>query len=167
MRAETENTQRFAAVLPSPVGRLGLICSPTALLKIEFNVSEVYANGFGNHTLLQSCAEQLEEYFGGRRKIFDLPLDPPGSIFRQRVWYELLKIPYGSLISYRELAHRLGNPLCIRAAASANGANPLPIVIPCHRVIGSNGSLVGFGGGIPAKKWLIEHETRTLSLPLF
>ena len=158
---------RFAAVLPSPVGRLGLMCSETALLKIEFNVSEDYASGLGEHPLLHTCIEQLEEYFGGKRKTFELPLDPRGSIFRLRVWNELAKIPYGSLISYRELAHRLGNPLCIRAAASANGANPLPIVIPCHRVIGSNGSLVGFGGGIPAKKWLIEHETRTLSLPLF
>ena len=101
---------------------------------------------------------QLKEYFSGNRKHFDLPLEIEGTKFQRRVWNELLKIPYGRTISYKELAVRLGDEKVIRAAASANGANPLPIVIPCHRVIGSNGSLIGYGGGLEIKEKLLILE---------
>ena len=101
---------------------------------------------------------QLKEYFGGERKQFDLPLEIEGTEFQKRVWNELLIIPYGRTISYKELAVRLGDEKVIRAAASANGANPLPVVIPCHRVIGSDGSLIGYGGGLEIKAKLLVLE---------
>jgi len=101
---------------------------------------------------------QLKEYFSGERKNFDLPLEIEGTEFQKGVWNELLKIPYGKTISYKELAVRLGDEKVIRAAASANGANPLPIVIPCHRVIGSDGSLIGYGGGLEIKEKLLVLE---------
>ncbi|MCH7973572.1 MAG: methylated-DNA--[protein]-cysteine S-methyltransferase [Bacteroidetes bacterium] len=101
---------------------------------------------------------QLKEYFRGERKCFDLPLDIEGTEFQKKVWDELIKIPFGTTISYKELAVRLGDEKVIRAAASANGANPLPIVIPCHRVIGSDGSLVGYGGGLKIKEKLLDLE---------
>jgi methylated-DNA-[protein]-cysteine S-methyltransferase len=101
---------------------------------------------------------KLIEYFNGERKHFDIPLEIEGTEFQKRVWNELLKIPYGRTISYKELAVRLGDEKVIRAAASANGANPLPIVIPCHRVIGSDGSLIGYGGGLEIKEKLLILE---------
>jgi len=100
----------------------------------------------------------LKEYFNSDRKEFDLPLEIEGTEFYKKVWNELLKIPYGKIISYKELAIRLGDEKVIRAAAKANGANPLPIVIPCHRVIGSDGSLVGYGGGLKIKEQLLTLE---------
>jgi methylated-DNA-[protein]-cysteine S-methyltransferase len=101
---------------------------------------------------------QLKEYFSGERKQFDLPLEIEGTEFQKRVWNELSKIPYGRTISYKDLAVRLGDEKVIRAAASANGANPLPVVIPCHRVIGSDGSLIGYGGGLEIKEKLLVLE---------
>ncbi|MDQ0456081.1 methylated-DNA--[protein]-cysteine S-methyltransferase [Rhizobium paknamense] len=101
---------------------------------------------------------QLRDYFEGERREFELPLAMQGTSFQVSVWRELAKIPFGLTISYGELARRLGNPAAVRAVGTANGANPLPIVIPCHRVIGSNGSLTGFGGGLETKKWLLELE---------
>ena len=101
---------------------------------------------------------QLKEYFSGERKHFDLPLEIDGTEFQKRVWNELLKIPYGRTISYKELAVKLGDEKVIRASASANGVNPLPIVIPCHRVIGSDGSLIGYGGGLEVKEKLLVLE---------
>ena len=95
---------------------------------------------------------QLEEYVEGKRQVFDFPLDLKGTDFQQKVWNQLLKIPYGTTINYEELAIRLGDPLCIRAAASANGKNPIAVVVPCHRVIGKDGSLTGYAGGIRKKK---------------
>lgn len=102
--------------------------------------------------------KQLREYFNRKRRRFELPLEIIGTDFQKRVWNELLKIPYGETISYKDLAIRLGNLKTIRAAAKANGANPLPIIIPCHRVIGSDGKLVGYGGGLDVKEKLLQLE---------
>jgi methylated-DNA-[protein]-cysteine S-methyltransferase len=110
--------------------------------------------------ILQNCITQFDEYFSGERKIFDLPLQQSGTAFQQKVWNELIKIPFGKTISYMQMAQRLGDAKSIRAAASANGRNKLNIVVPCHRVIGSDGSLTGYGGGLPRKKWLLEHEAK-------
>lgn len=109
-------------------------------------------------TRMHNIQSQLLEYFKGERRIFNLPLDIQGTNFQQKVWNELLKITYGKTITYKELAERLGDLKTIRAAAHANGVNPLPIVIPCHRVIGSDGSLVGYGGGLHIKERLLELE---------
>lgn len=110
--------------------------------------------------LLGKCLNQFDEYFSGKRKIFDLSVKQEGTIFQQKVWNELIKIPYGKTISYLKLAQQLGDAKSIRAAASANGRNKLNILVPCHRVIGSDGSLVGYGGGLPRKKWLLDHENK-------
>jgi methylated-DNA-[protein]-cysteine S-methyltransferase len=107
---------------------------------------------------------QLRAYFAGQLDNFDLALSPQGTPFQQRVWSELCKIPYGETISYGELARRIGNPNASRAVGLANGSNPIPIVIPCHRVIGSNGKLTGYGGGLPIKEKLLALEKRQLRL---
>lgn len=105
---------------------------------------------------------QLREYFAGHRKQFDLALSPKGTAFQMAVWRQLEQIPYGETISYQELARRVGNPKASRAVGSANGSNPIPIVIPCHRVIGSSGKLTGFGGGLPIKRQLLDLESGPL-----
>jgi methylated-DNA-[protein]-cysteine S-methyltransferase len=110
------------------------------------------------------AARQLREYFSGKRTEFDLPLAPEGTGFQRSVWQRLQEIPYGETISYGELAKRVGNPKASRAVGAANGQNPIPIVIPCHRVIGANGKLTGFGGGLPVKEALLALEARQLSL---
>jgi methylated-DNA-[protein]-cysteine S-methyltransferase len=117
-----------------------------------------YVDAKGQTGMSSLIIQQLEEYFSGSRKEFDIPLDLQGTDFQKKVWTELLKIPYGTTISYKELAIRLGDLKCIRAAGTANGANPVSIIVPCHRVIGSDASLVGYGGGLWRKKWLLEHE---------
>ena len=110
--------------------------------------------------ILQKCITQFDEYFSGSRKIFELPVKQEGTPFQQKVWNELIKIPFGKTISYLQLARRLGDVKSIRAAASANGRNKLSIIVPCHRVIGSDASLTGYGGGLPRKKWLLDHEDK-------
>jgi methylated-DNA-[protein]-cysteine S-methyltransferase len=110
------------------------------------------------------AVRQLRQYFAGKRTDFDLPLAPQGTEFQRTVWRNLQQIPYGETISYGELAKRVGNPKASRAVGAANGSNPIPIVIPCHRVIGANGKLTGFGGGLPVKEKLLALEARQLTL---
>ncbi|WP_183560175.1 methylated-DNA--[protein]-cysteine S-methyltransferase [Mucilaginibacter sp. SP1R1] len=112
--------------------------------------------------LLQTAIDQLDEYFKGTRKVFDLPLKQAGTPFQQQIWEQLQLINYGSTISYAQQSNQMNSPLAIRAIASANGKNNLWIVVPCHRVIGSNGSLTGYAGGLWRKQWLLEHEARTM-----
>lgn len=107
---------------------------------------------------LEDCVIQLHEYFEGDRKQFDLKINPEGTEFQKQVWKQLEQIPYGKTISYLELSKQLGDVKAIRAVANANGKNPLWIIIPCHRVIGSDGSLIGYAGGLHRKQWLLEHE---------
>ena len=117
--------------------------------------------------ILEDAVYQLNEYFAGDRKVFQLTLNPNGTDFQKKVWKELLEIPYGKTISYLELSKKLGDVKAIRAVAAANGKNPLWIVVPCHRVIGSNGDLVGYAGGLHRKKWLLEHESPVKQQTLF
>lgn len=107
---------------------------------------------------LRDARQQLQAYFAGTLRSFDLPLAPAGTDFQGRVWTTLARIPFGSTWSYGELAREIGEPKAVRAVGAANGRNPLPVILPCHRVIGSDGSLTGFGGGLPLKKFLLEHE---------
>ena len=116
---------------------------------------------------LQECTNQLEEYFNGKRDSFNLTVNPKGTSFQKKVWKALLNIPYGKTKSYLEQSKALGDVKAIRAVASANGKNPLWIIIPCHRVIGSNGSLTGYAGGIWRKKWLLAHENPVKQQSLF
>lgn len=116
---------------------------------------------------LKDCVQQLDEYFKGNKTTFNLKLNPKGTVFQQKVWNELLQVPYGKTRTYLEQTKRLGDVKAIRAVASANGKNPLWIIIPCHRIIGSNGSLTGYAGGIWRKKWLLEHENPSSQQSLF
>ena len=116
---------------------------------------------------LESAVNQLQDYFSGKLQNFNLELDPEGTEFQKKVWKQLTKIPFGKTTSYLELSQELGDPKAIRAVASANGKNPLWIVIPCHRVIGSDGSLTGYAGGLHRKKWLLDHENPPIQQSLF
>ncbi|MEO0046103.1 MAG: hypothetical protein RL705_1294 [Bacteroidota bacterium] len=118
-------------------------------------------------SVLQESVQQLQEYFEGNRTDFDFKMNPSGTEFQQRVWQELQQIPFGKTMSYLDLSKKLGDVKAIRAVASANGKNPLWIVVPCHRVIGTDGSLTGYAGGLWRKKWLLEHECPTGQQALF
>lgn len=111
-------------------------------------------------SVITTCIQQLDEYFAGKRQVFDLPMDQTGTAFQQTVWDKLTTIPYGATISYLELSKRIGNVKAIRAVGTANGNNSISIVVPCHRVIGSNGDLVGYAGDLWRKKWLLDHEAK-------
>jgi methylated-DNA-[protein]-cysteine S-methyltransferase len=145
----------------SPVGLLKISATPEFLTEVTFNDKVEKADG-GRHLspLLIQSIEQLIQYFNGERRIFDLPLNQPGTPFQQGVWTELMAIPFAKTISYFELARRTGDTKATRAVAAANGKNNIAIIIPCHRVIGANKDLVGYGGGLWRKKWLIEHEMK-------
>jgi AraC family transcriptional regulator of adaptative response/methylated-DNA-[protein]-cysteine methyltransferase len=119
----------------------------------------------GENDHIKNLRRQIDEYFAGTRKLFDIPLVTPGTEFQKKVWNELLNIPYGATRTYQQQAAALSNPLAIRAMASANGMNRISIIIPCHRVIGSDGSLTGYGGGLHRKKWLLDHEKKHSGAP--
>lgn len=130
------------------IGEVSFVDNPDQLTYGEPGISEI----------MHQCTEQLIEFFHGNRRNFDVPIYQDGTTFQQRVWGELLEIPYGKTISYMDMAKRLGDPKVIRAAASANGRNNVAIIVPCHRVIGSDRSLIGYAGGMWRKKWLLQHE---------
>jgi methylated-DNA-[protein]-cysteine S-methyltransferase len=148
--------------MDTPIGRIGLTATPDGRAEIWFDGYEESApKGAGDRDpagVLDQARTQLAEYFAGSRTTFDVPLAPTGSAFELNVWALLRDIPAGETASYGEIARKLGEPTMARAVGRANGQNPLPIVVPCHRVIGANGSLVGFGGGLERKRWLLEHE---------
>lgn len=114
----------------------------------------------GISDVIHQCTEELIEYFNGKRKVFTVPIHQQGTAFQQKVWGELIHIPFGKTISYLDLAKSVGDPKATRAVAAANGKNNIAIIVPCHRVIGSDKSLTGYGGGIQRKKWLLQHEFR-------
>jgi methylated-DNA-[protein]-cysteine S-methyltransferase len=150
--------------IDSPVGRLILRTNGTSLTAIYFDGPSPLPGELDQWTRsanagpLPETARQLEEYFAGTRREFDLPLEMAGTEFQRRAWQNLLTIPYGETRSYGDQAKLIGNPNASRAVGLANGRNPIPIVVPCHRVIGANGSLTGFGGGLERKQWLLAHE---------
>lgn len=154
----------------------------TCLIKTQLGITKIVGDKYGISEIsvlndgiisteisenLQEAAIQIQEYFDGKRKDFTFQINPKGTAFQQKVWKELINIPFGKTISYLDLAKKLGDPKVIRAAASANGKNQLWIVIPCHRVIGTDGSLTGYAGGLWRKKWLLEHENPTNQQCLF
>ena len=153
--------------LDSPVGRLLLSADGSSLTGVHFPSSResLAADVVVDHadSPLHLACEQLLEYFAGRRQTFQLPLAAHGSNFQQRVWAELSRIPFGETISYGELALRLGDKGASRAVGLANNRNPIPIIVPCHRVIGADGSMVGFGGGLDRKQWLLRREATLIT----
>lgn len=146
--------------LKSPVGTLRLAASETGLTHVLFarEAGRADAAESSDSPLLARTVRQLEEYFDGERREFDLPLAPEGTPFQLETWRALREIPYGTTISYGELARRLGKPRAVRAVGAANGRNPLSIIVPCHRVIGADGTLTGYGGGLEVKRRLLELE---------
>ena len=149
----------------SPIGELLLTASDTALTGVYFpKARRAHIGRAGDNEVLAVAKRQLAEYFAGERRSFDLPLDASGTPFEHRVWALLRGIPYGTTTSYGDLARRLGDLKEARAVGAANGKNPIPIIVPCHRVVGSNGDLTGFGGGLERKRWLLEHEGALLRL---
>lgn len=151
-------------VMPSPLGELTLIGSDRGLAAILWPDDDPRRVPLGptirddDHPMLVETARQLDEYFAGRRAAFDLPLDFNGTDFQKSVWTQLIAIPFGETRSYGAIAHAIGRPSASRAVGAANGRNPISIVAPCHRVIGSGGSLTGFAGGLEAKRFLLRHE---------
>ena len=154
------------ATIPSPTGELTLIASDAGLAAILWDDDAAMQARYAprredrDHPVIAATIRQLDEYFAGRRTAFDLPLDPVGTDFQRDVWRALLTIPYAETRSYADIARAIGRPRATRAVGAANGRNPLPIVTPCHRVIGSNGRLTGFGGGLPNKQLLLALEAR-------
>ncbi|PAW94264.1 cysteine methyltransferase [Mucilaginibacter sp. MD40] len=144
----------------SPLGITHIVEEDGFIIKVSIRDEETLTPTITEVAVLNLAIKQLEEYFAGSRKEFDLPLNQPGSDFQKTVWQELLKIPYGTTITYGQQSQKMQNPLGIRAIAAANGRNNLWIIVPCHRVIGSNGNLTGYAGGLWRKKWLLEHEAK-------
>lgn len=165
-----ENSTAYEDYLDTPIGILALsFNSNLELISAIFpsvDLKSPIANGLRNKNI-ENVKKQFEQYFDGKRREFDIKISPPGTDFQKRVWKELLKIPYGKTSTYQQLANSLGDPKVIRAAASANGKNPISIVIPCHRVIGSDGSLTGYAGGLHRKKWLLALESPVRQEELF
>ena len=153
------DTMKIYRTLNTPIGTLSVAADDAFITDIIFGNSFPAAKA-GNSDLLEKAVSQLNEYFDGKRKLFDLPVRLCGTVFQNRVWQELSHIPYGETISYKVLAERTGNPKACRAVGLANNKNPIPIIIPCHRVIGSNGKLTGYAGGLDIKKFLLNLETQ-------
>ena len=153
--------------MDSPVGALKLVAHDHALVAVMWDnedhkrvrLAELVENQ--QHPMLHQVKQQLQEYFAGQRQQFDLPLDFQGTAFQQQVWQALLQIPYGETRSYKQIAFQLGNEKAVRAVGAANGKNPISIIAPCHRVIGSGGALVGFAGGLDKKQILLSLEKQT------
>ena len=160
-------TQTYYTVLSSPIDELLLVGDGTHLTGIYM---DEHADGPGigpdwqrDDAPFADAIAQLQAYFAGECTAFDLPLAPRGTPFQQRVWQALGEIPYGQTVSYAEIARRIGQPNAVRAVGRANGSNPISIVVPCHRVIGSSGSLTGYGGGLDRKRWLLAHEANVVA----
>jgi methylated-DNA-[protein]-cysteine S-methyltransferase len=150
--------------IDSPIGTITLVADDAALVEVHLPDEKLSSTTAAEdaspteHAVLAQAADELREYFAGDRHEFDIPLAPHGTAFQLAAWQALRTIPYGETVSYGEQARRLGDSRKARAVGAANGRNPLPIVVPCHRVVGSNGHLTGFGGGIECKAWLLDHE---------
>lgn len=145
--------------LESPIGNLKLETTGNAILRLSFNGKEFRDSNLANQPeIIRTAVQQLKEYFNGERKEFDLPLALEGTDFQLRVWENLQKISYGATTTYSELSKMMGNVKAVRAIGRANGQNPIPIIIPCHRVVGAGGNLTGYSGGLEKKKYLLRHE---------
>lgn len=147
----------FITFYKSNLGLLKITVSDSGLKYIEFDKERSIEEN-ANHPLLERTINQLDDYFNGARKYFDIPLDIQGTEFQKKVWTEVSKIEFGRTATYLEIAKNIGDKNAVRAVGLANGKNPIPIVIPCHRIIGSNGKLIGYGGGLWRKEWFLRHE---------
>ena len=165
-------TTLYSTTIDSPVGPLTIVASDAGLRAVLWPTDDPKrvpldeVKGNDGHPVIAAATRQLGEYFDGERRNFDLPLDPAGTDFQQSAWVALRSIPYGTTVSYGEQAEQMGDKRKARAVGAANGRNPISIIVPCHRVVGSNGALTGFAGGIATKHWLLTHERRVAGLTL-
>ena len=155
---------RYYDTLDTPIGVLTIEADDEYVLKILFDWDDVEVRP---NALTQRCKAQLQEYFNGERTDFDMPLQFQGTAFQEQVWRALLHVPFGETASYGQQAGKMNNPKAVRAVGAANGQNKLSIVVPCHRIIGANGKLTGYGGGMHRKRWLLDHEQRIAGKTLF
>ncbi|OQY44561.1 MAG: cysteine methyltransferase [Anaerolineaceae bacterium 4572_78] len=143
----------------TPIGTLSIVGTESHVLSVDFVEEPATASQYLPH-VLQTCLDQFDQYFQGTLSNFDLPLQLQGTDFQKQVWLALMNIPFGKTVSYGEIARQIGNPKAVRAVGMANKHNKIAIIIPCHRVIGKNGKLTGYGGGVWRKEWLLNHENR-------
>lgn len=146
-----------SCIYKTPIADLHLVADNKSLLRADWARGE---NANDKSDILQETAKQLDEYFAGKRKVFDLPLTPEGTEFQLQAWEVLRKIPYAQTLSYGDQAMQMQNPKAVRAVGAANGRNPISIIVPCHRVVGANGKLTGYAGGLDVKEFLLEHEAK-------
>ena len=158
--------QYDSAFLKTPLGTAKIVGNDKGIIEISI-LDDVYPTTENPSKYLKTCMKQLDQYFNGERTIFSVKLNPKGTDFQKKVWDELLNIPFGKRISYMKQTMNLGDKKSIRAVAAANGKNPIWILIPCHRVVGSDGSLTGYAGGLWRKEWLLEHEDPSGQSSLF
>lgn len=149
----------YTSFVKSPIGWMKLTGNESGISSLLF-VEEIENNNFGIHDSLKKAVRQIEEYFSGKRKVFDLKLNPEGTDFQKKVWQKLSEIPFGKTVSYLDIALALEDKNATRAIGNANGKNPISIIVPCHRVIGENGKLTGYAGGLWRKEWLLHHEKK-------
>lgn len=149
---------KYITYLKSPIGQIKLTADDNAVNSILFVFNDTEMEEENINSVLIQCKTELSEYFAGKRKEFDVPIQQVGTEFQQRVWSELVKISYGKTVSYNHIAIALGDKKSVRVVGSSNGKNQISIIVPCHRVIGSDGSLTGYAGGLWRKKWLLNHE---------
>lgn len=160
----TSQPKIYRSIIDSPLGPIEICGNETAIMSLFFLDEDSYPEQDDDMPMvMRECIQQLHEYFKGDRKEFGFRFQAVGTDFQQKIWALLSGIPYGKSISYLELSRRYGDPKAIRAVAAANGKNKLSIIIPCHRVVGSNGKLIGYGGGLWRKRWLLEHEAKFVS----
>jgi len=155
--------QQFEHIYTSPIGRIKIVADTDCIQAITFiddSVSTSNNEGIESPAVIHQCIDELIDYFNGSRTQFTVPIHQSGTDFQQKVWKELYEVPYAKTLSYAELAKKLGDTKIIRAAASANGKNKIAIIVPCHRIIGSDSSLTGYAWGLARKKWLLQHEFR-------
>lgn len=156
----------FKLLIQSPLGLVQIVGTDKYLTEINF-LEDSQESDANVPLILKRCAQQLQQYFFGKRQSFNIALSPSGTAFQKQVWQALTEIQYGKTSSYLDIAKSIDNPKSVRAVGTANGSNPIPIIIPCHRVIGQDGSLTGYSGGIWRKEWLLKHEAKHSNLPLF
>ena len=148
-------------LIETPIGILNIVADGATVTAIQFAADPGTPQQSNNAT--EFCSEQLNEYFAGKRQEFDVPLEMSGTSFQRQVWQTLQSVKFGTTSSYGDIARRIGNPKAVRAVGAANGRNPVPIIVPCHRIIGSSGKLTGYAGGLDIKVWLLNHETPALA----
>lgn len=148
----------YTEFIATPIGTLEIRASQQGITHVVFTDAACETRAVYSNKIVSDCKQQLEEYFSGKRKAFNISLDQQGTVFQKSVWGCLLKVPFGQVASYQDIAGMINNTKAVRAVGAANGKNPISIIVPCHRIIGSDGSLTGYAGGLDRKLWLLKHE---------